>query len=51
VPDGSQLRFSATVEVKIPLVGGKIESYVGGQLAEEIPAIQRFTTMWITEHT
>jgi Protein of unknown function (DUF2505) len=50
VDDGSRLRFTATVEVKVPLVGGKIESYVGSQLAENIPAIQRFTTTWIAEH-
>jgi hypothetical protein len=47
--DGSRLRFTATVEVKVPLVGGKIESYIGGQLAEQIPAMQRFTTAWITK--
>jgi hypothetical protein len=50
VDKGSQLRFAATVEVKIPLVGGKIESYVGSQLTDNITAIQRFTTTWITEH-
>ena len=48
--NGSRLRFTGTVEVKVPLVGGKIESYIAGQLAEQIPAIQRFTTAWITEH-
>lgn len=47
---GSRLTFTATVEVRIPLVGGKIESFIAGQLAEEIPAIQRFTTDWITPH-
>jgi hypothetical protein len=49
-PDGSQLTFTATVEVKIPLVGGRIESWIAGQLTEEIPAIQSFTTDWITEN-
>jgi hypothetical protein len=48
--NGSRLRFTATVEVNAPLVGGKIENYVGSQLAENIPAIQRFTTTWIAEH-
>ena len=47
--DGSRLRFAATVEVRVPLVGGKIESYIGGQLAEQIDAMQRFTTAWITQ--
>ena len=49
--DGSRLRFTATVEVKVPLVGGKIESYIGGQLAEQIHAMQRFTTAWITKNS
>jgi hypothetical protein len=38
------------VEFNVPLVGGKIESYLAGQLAEGIAEIQRFTTQWITEH-
>jgi hypothetical protein len=38
------------VEVKIPLVGGKLENSIGADLAEDIPAIQRFTTEWIAEH-
>lgn len=48
--NGSRLKYTATVEVKVPLVGGMIESFIGGQLAEPIAAIQRFTTTWITEH-
>ena len=47
---GSRLRFTATVEFKVPLVGGKVESFIAGQLADGISEIQRFTTMWITEH-
>jgi hypothetical protein len=38
------------VEVKIPLVAGKLEKSIGAGLAESIPAVQRFTTTWITEH-
>jgi hypothetical protein len=48
--NGSQVRFAATVEVKIPLVGGKFENSIGAVLAENITSIQRFTTAWITEH-
>lgn len=48
--NGSQLRFAATVEVKVPLVGGRIENSVGTDLAEKISKIQRFTTAWIVEH-
>jgi len=50
VRSGSRLKHTTTVEVKVPLVGGKIESYIGGQLAEQIPAIHRFTTAWIAEN-
>ena len=46
---GSQLKFTATVEVLIPLVGGKIESFIGGKLADLVMAEQRFTTLWIAE--
>ncbi len=41
--NGSRLRFAATVQVKIPLVGGKLENSIGAELAENIPMIQRFT--------
>ena len=44
---GSRLTFSATVEVNIPLVGGKLEGFIGGKLAELVTAEQRFTTVWI----
>jgi hypothetical protein len=47
---GSQLRFAARVEVKIPLLGGRLEKSIGAGLAQNIPALQRFTTTWITEH-
>ena len=48
--NGSRLRFAARVEVKIPLVGGKLENSIGADLADNIYAIQRFTTAWIAEH-
>ena len=48
--NGSQLRYAVRVEVKIPLVGGKLEKSIGAGLAESIPAVQRFTTTWIAEH-
>jgi Protein of unknown function (DUF2505) len=47
---GSRLEFSVTVEVNIPLVGGKIEDFIGGKLAELVIAEQRFTTVWIAEN-
>jgi Protein of unknown function (DUF2505) len=47
--DGSRLNLSATVEFNVPLVGGKIESYVAGQFADGFAEIHSFTTNWITE--
>jgi hypothetical protein len=48
---GSRLEFNASVEVKVPLVGGKIENFIGSALVELLIAEQRFTTVWITENT
>lgn len=48
VPDGSSLTLSGTVEVRIPLVGGRIEKYICDQITVEIPALQRFTSDWIS---
>lgn len=47
---GSRLTFDATVQFKVPLVGGTIESFIGREFAQWIPEIQRFTTEWISEH-
>lgn len=47
---GARLTFKATVEVRIPLVGGKIENFIGNGLVELMIAEQRFTTVWITEN-
>ena len=47
---GSRLTFTVTVQVHVPLVGGKLETFIGGKLAELVAAEQRFTTAWITEH-
>jgi uncharacterized protein DUF2505 len=49
--NGSRMRFATTVEVKIPLLGGKIEKAIGADLAKSIPEVQRFTATWIAEHT
>ncbi|MGD9618884.1 MAG: DUF2505 domain-containing protein [Mycolicibacterium sp.] len=46
---GSRLAFSATVEVRVPLVGGKIETFIGSQLVNLLIAEQRFTTAWIND--
>lgn len=44
---GARLTLRATVEVSIPLIGGKLENFIGSQLVELLIAEQRFTTMWI----
>jgi hypothetical protein len=48
--DGSQLTLSATVEFKVPVVGGTIEKFVAREFADGIGEIQRFTTRWAAEH-
>jgi hypothetical protein len=48
--DGSRLEFKATVQVDVPLVGGKIENFIGSQLVDLLIAEQRFTTVWIAEN-
>ena len=47
---GSRLEFKATVQVNVPLVGGKIENFIGSQLVDLLIAEQRFTTVWIAEN-
>jgi hypothetical protein len=46
--DGSLLRFTGTVQVKVPLIGGQIERYLSSKIGEEIPGVQRFTARWIS---
>jgi len=48
--NGSRLNYTATVEVNVPLVGGTIERFIGGQLAEGIAEGVRFTAEWIAEN-
>ncbi|MUL81757.1 MULTISPECIES: DUF2505 domain-containing protein [unclassified Mycolicibacterium] len=47
---GSRLTVHITVEVRVPLVGGKIESFIGRQLVDLLTAEQRFTSVWISDH-
>jgi hypothetical protein len=48
--NGSRLEFNVTVEVRIPLVGGKVENFIGSQLVNLLIAEQRFTSAWIREN-
>ncbi len=47
VAAGSSLRIRGTVEVRIPVVGGRIERYVAELITKEVPQMQRFTAKWI----
>ena len=47
---GARVDVHATVEVRIPLLGGKVEGFIGGQLAEMVRLEEQFTSQWITEH-
>ena len=49
VDQRTALAFRATVEVRIPLVGRKIENFIGTQLMNLITHEQQFTTRWIAE--
>ena len=50
VPIGAKLSFRATVEVRIPLVGKKLENFIGTQLMNLLHDEQEFTTRWIAEN-
>ncbi len=47
---GSQLRSAVSVEVKLPVVGGRLEQTIAAGLSKSIPSMLRFTTTWIAEH-
>lgn len=44
---GARLTFRATVQVRVPIIGGKLENIIGTRLAELVAAEQRFTEEWI----
>ncbi len=46
---GARLTFQATVHVRVPIIGGKLENIIGTRLAELVAAEQRFTTEWIAD--
>jgi hypothetical protein len=48
---GSRMEVRVSVEVRIPLVGGKVETFIGGQLVDLLIAEQRFTTGWLGERS
>ena len=48
--NGSLLTLNGTVEFKVPLVGGTVESFIAREFAHGIPDVQGFTAKWVTEH-
>ena len=46
----ARLTFEAVVEVRIPLVGRKMEKFIGTQLINLLNTEQEFTTRWIAEN-
>jgi hypothetical protein len=48
--NGSLLTLNGTVEFKVPLVGGTIESFIAREFAQGIPDVQDFTAKWVNEH-
>lgn len=49
-PNGSRLTLTGTVEFKVPVVGGTVESFIAREFVQGIPNIQNFTATWIDEH-
>ena len=47
---GARLTFRVTIQVRIPLIGGKVEKIIGTHLAELVSREQRFTTEWLTNN-
>ena len=49
-PSGARLSLQGSVEVRVPLVGGKIEDFIRGQLSNLLLAEQGFTTQWLANN-
>jgi hypothetical protein len=47
--NGSRMTFEGSVEFKVPLVGGTIESFIAREFARGIPDIQHFLAKWVTQ--
>lgn len=44
---GSRMTLQATVQVRVPFIGGKLERLIGNELGNLVAIEQRFTTSWI----
>ncbi|MGE2735127.1 DUF2505 domain-containing protein [Mycolicibacterium vaccae] len=51
VGSGSRLRVSGSLEVRIPMVGGRIEGYVADLIGKDVPQMHQFTADWISRRT
>ncbi|MCV7075624.1 DUF2505 domain-containing protein [Mycobacterium szulgai] len=47
---GSRMSAQLTIQVRIPIIGGKLERLIGTQLRELVAIEQRFTTLWIADN-
>jgi len=47
---GARQTFRITIQVRAPIIGGKIEKMIGDQLAELVSREQRFTSEWIANN-
>ncbi|ORB85344.1 hypothetical protein B1987_17835 [Mycobacterium kansasii] len=47
---GSRLSLQVTIQVRIPLIGGKLERIIGTELHQLVMMEQRFTTQWIANN-
>jgi hypothetical protein len=47
---GARLDFRITVQVRAPIIGGKVEKIIGTRLAELVAAEHRFTTEWLADN-
>jgi uncharacterized protein DUF2505 len=47
---GSEFEVHATVEVRVPLIGGKIEEIIAGQVRRLLEAETGFTVRWLASH-
>ncbi len=47
---GARLAFQIAVQVRVPIIGGKVERLIGTHLAELVSREQQFTTEWIANN-
>ena len=50
ISEGSRLTLGGTLEIRIPLVGGRIEKAIADQIVAELPQLTRFTSDWISQN-